>query len=443
MKKMILLFTCLLLLITACQSKTNSKEEKKETKSKKTTQTFGYQHGLLSVKNQSLIDENGDIVQLKGISLHNINQENQYVNRNTFKTLYQDWGVNTIRIPIYTEGKKGYCNVSEKEKDKIEETLLDSVLYAKELGIYVIIDWHMSSDKNPNDHLEQAKQFFQETSKKYHTYNNVIYEICSEPGDDTSWQDIADYANDVTALIRENCDNLVIIGTPNHCQDFDIIPSYPIYHENVIYAMHFDASLHKTNLQNRFELAIQNNIPIFVSEFILTNEEKIDEENAKIWFDLLDQYQISYVAWHLSNKKDPSALLQSSSFASWSNSELSDSGHWIKNRYTKKEDQNLDLALQIDVKDSWKQEDKIFTKLYCNLTNNSEDKEKWSFSITFDQKVEVIENWNCDVKVKNNTVTISNVFYNSSIKKGQSIDDIGIILSSDKNIIISKEVINK
>lgn len=33
--------------------------------------------------------------------------------------------------------------------------------------MYVIVDWHILSDSDPNNHIDDAKEFFDKVSKKY------------------------------------------------------------------------------------------------------------------------------------------------------------------------------------------------------------------------------------------------------------------------------------
>ena len=47
--------------------------------------------------------------------------------------------------------------------------------------MYVIIDWHVLSDQNPNKHKNDAITFFREMAEKYKNQSNVLYEICNEP----------------------------------------------------------------------------------------------------------------------------------------------------------------------------------------------------------------------------------------------------------------------
>lgn len=65
-------------------------------------------HGKLSVKKTNLVDKNGDTFSLKGVSTHGIAWFPQYINKDAFLTMRDDWGINTIRIAMYSDPNAGY-----------------------------------------------------------------------------------------------------------------------------------------------------------------------------------------------------------------------------------------------------------------------------------------------------------------------------------------------
>lgn len=78
---------------------------------------------------------------------------------------------------MYTSEYNGYCSGGDQKE--LKDQIAKGVQYATELGMYVIIDWHILSDGNLNSHIKEAKQFFAEMSRKYKKQKNVIYEICN------------------------------------------------------------------------------------------------------------------------------------------------------------------------------------------------------------------------------------------------------------------------
>ena len=181
--------------------------------SKKTEKTPGIASpsrcGALQVKGTALTDQDGNPVQLRGISTHGLAWFPGYVNEDCFRELREDWQANVIRLAMYTAENGGYC--TDGDKDKLKKLVQDGVAYATENDMYVIIDWHVLSDQNPNTYIDESKNFFREMSALYADYNNVIYEICNEPNGGTGWQDIKTYAEAVIPVIRENDENAVIL----------------------------------------------------------------------------------------------------------------------------------------------------------------------------------------------------------------------------------------
>lgn len=95
--------------------------------------------GGLRVSGTTLTDASGNAVQLRGVSTHGLAWFPEYVNKEAFETLRDDWGANVVRLAMYTEEYGGYCNGGDKEA--LKQLIDDGVSYATELGMYVIIDW--------------------------------------------------------------------------------------------------------------------------------------------------------------------------------------------------------------------------------------------------------------------------------------------------------------
>ena len=109
-------------------------------------------HGALRVEGAGLVDARGEKYRLYGMSTHGIAWFPQYINKDTFRTLRDDWGTNCVRLAMYTEEYNGYCSGGNQEE--LKKLVEDGVSYATELGMYVIVDWHVLNDKDPNVHRE-------------------------------------------------------------------------------------------------------------------------------------------------------------------------------------------------------------------------------------------------------------------------------------------------
>ena len=294
-------------------------------------------HGKLSVVGTDIVDANGNKYQLKGVSTHGIAWFPDYVNKDAIQTFRDDWGANLFRIAMYTDESGGYCNGGDKEylKGLVDE----GVQSATELGMYVIIDWHVLHDLTPQKYKEDAKAFFKEMSAKYKDYDNVIYEICNEPNGGTTWSEVKSYAEEIIPVIRANDpDAIIIVGTPTWSQDVDVAAKDPITgYDNIMYAVHFYAATHTDGIRSKVTTAINSGLPVFISEFSICDASgngAIDYNQADIWFDLIEDYNLSYAAWNVSNKDETSSLIKSSctKISGWSESELSDAGIYIRKK---------------------------------------------------------------------------------------------------------------
>lgn len=294
---------------------------------------FG-QHGALHVENGKLTDADGNIVQLYGMSTHGIAWFPQYINYDSFRTLRDDWNTNCIRLAMYTAEYGGYCTGGDKEQ--LKQLVRDGVSYATELGMYVIVDWHILSDCDPNQNKDEAIAFFREMSEAFADNDNVLYEICNEPNSGTSWDSIKSYAEEVIPVIREQKpDAVILVGTPTWSQEIDKAAASPLTFDNVMYTLHFYAGTHKDDLRNRLETCAQNNLPVFVSEFGMCDASgngANDFDSTTKWLDLLNKYQISFCCWNLANKDESSSVFKAASTAlsDWTDEDFNESGRWIR-----------------------------------------------------------------------------------------------------------------
>lgn len=298
-------------------------------------QTGSAVSGRLHVSGTNLVNESGTPVQLRGVSTHGLAWYPQYVNYEAFKTLRDDWGANVVRLAMYTYEYGGYCNGGDKEA--LKTLISNGVEYATQLGMYVIIDWHVLNEQNPNTFKSEAISFFTEMSAKYANYDNVIYEICNEPINSPWSSTIKPYAKDVISAIRANDSRAVIIvGTNNWSQNVDEVIGDRLDDDNVMYALHFYAATHKDGIRNKLTTALNAGLPIFVSECSITDASGnggIDYDSANTWINMLNSNNISFICWSLSNKAESSALISSgcNKLSGWTDDELSDTGRWFKN----------------------------------------------------------------------------------------------------------------
>lgn len=455
--------------------------------------------GALQVNGTQLTDENGTAVQLRGISTHGLAWFPGYVNEDCFRQFREEWNVNVMRLAMYTAESGGYC--SGGDQNALKELIHNGVSYATSLDMYVIIDWHILSDGNPNTYKDKAKEFFAEMAEKYAGYNNVLYEICNEPNGGTSWNDIKSYAEEVIAVIRSyDEDGIIIVGTPNWSQYVDQAAADPITgYDNIMYALHFYAATHKESLRSTMTAAIDAGLPIFVTEYGICDASgngAIDEKQANQWVSTMNSYGVSYVAWNLSNKGETSAMISSScnKLSGFTESDLSASGKWLYQMLTgenadiasigqngggSSEGQgnnggssagqgnngsagqqnngqgssagqngssspsvtltNGDITYTAELKNSWESDGKAFYQYELTLQNTSSVScDRWEIDVPFSEAVTLVDGWNGDYSTADKVLHITSKDYNGSIAAGSSVKDIGFIVSGSKDMKVSE-----
>ena len=292
-------------------------------------------HGQLSVQGTQLCDENGQPVQLKGMSTHGITWYPRYTNAAALKTI-KEYGANVIRLAVYSDENESYLSDKEKNLDY----LYNAIENALAQNMYVIVDWHVLQDANPLVHKQDAEEFFEEISSHYGNHPGILYEICNEPNGDTKWDDIVDYANDIIPLIRKNApDSVIIVGTPGYSYKVEAVKENPLAFSNVMYALHayIDVTYEEDGELHWLAEKMDLGLPVFVSEWGITDNDKMDadlyEENAVNFLKMMEERNISWCNWSLSNKDEIYSMIlpECDKYSGWTEEDLTFSGKIILN----------------------------------------------------------------------------------------------------------------
>nr|UNG40326.1 glycoside hydrolase family 5 subfamily 2 [Rhagium bifasciatum] len=294
----LLRFVCLLVLSLSIDIAT-AKDAAYETVSK---------HGKLSVNGLHLVDQYGDQLQLKGMSMFWDIWMPQYYNKATIDGVHDLCHSNAVRAVMTVDTDDGGylrnpAGTIERVSAVIEAAVADD--------IYVLIDWQ---DFEAEKHLASAREFFDIVSKKYGHYPNVIYETFNEPLS-VSWSYVLKpYHEAVISTIRANDpDNLIVVGTPNYSTQVDEAANDPITgYNNIMYTLHFYSGTHRQWLRDIAVIALDKGLPIFVTEYGTVNADAsppVDEEETRRWWDFLDARNMSYLNWSVADKVEGSSVL--------------------------------------------------------------------------------------------------------------------------------------
>ncbi|HEX9973847.1 MAG TPA: cellulase family glycosylhydrolase [bacterium] len=287
-------------------------------------------YGQLKVEGNQIVNQKGDSVALRGMSLFWSQWIGKYYNYDCVKWLRDDWKCTVVRAAMAVESG-GYLSNPAAEMQKVK-TVIDACI---DLGIYVIIDWH---DHNAHKHQAEAITFFKQIATLYGNKPNIIYEIYNEP-EQVSWANvIKPYSEAVIREIRSiDADNIIIVGTPTWSQDVDVAATNPLNFENIAYALHFYAATHKQYLRNKALTALNKGLALFVSEYGTcesTGTGIIDYIELGKWYAFMDEHKLSWCNWSIADKNETSAALKSGASATgnWPSSDLSTSGALVREK---------------------------------------------------------------------------------------------------------------
>jgi aryl-phospho-beta-D-glucosidase BglC (GH1 family) len=251
----------------------------------------------------------------------------QYYNADVVSWLRDDWCVDVVRPAMGIEPDGAYLMNPEASRARIKAVVEAAV--AK--GIYVIIDWH-----SHNRFEAEAVAFFADMAQTYGHYPNVIYEVYNEPEEET-WPEVKAYAEAVGAAIRQHDpDNLIIVGCPEWDQRIDLVAADPITSlTNVVYAVHFYAATHGAWLRDRTAAAQAEGIAVIVSESSGSEASGLganDYTAWQEWFDFMDEHNISWLNYAVSDKDETIAVLEPGAPATggWDTTQLTETGEYIR-----------------------------------------------------------------------------------------------------------------
>ena len=228
-----------------------------------------------------------------------------YYNANVVAWLKDDWNTTIVRAAMGVEASNGYLTNRSLNLNAVT-SVVDAAIAE---DMYVIIDWHTHhAELNTN----AAVEFFGDMAQRYGNNNNVIFEIYNEPID-TSWDAIKAYAAPVIAAIREHSDNLIVVGTPFFSQRVDVASQNPIKGvDNLAYTLHFYAGTHGEALRSQARTALNNGIPLFVTEWGAVNADgngSVNESSTREWMAFLEENNISHLNWAINDKDEGASVL--------------------------------------------------------------------------------------------------------------------------------------
>lgn len=296
-------------------------------------------NGWLRVSGGGLVNQEGQPVQLRGMSSHGLQWFPEYTNARALQTIGA-YGANLFRVAMYADSSEGGYNESADAARRNKAWMYAAVENALAADLYVIVDWHILKDKNPLHTLDAAVSFFGEISSQYSQEPGVIYEICNEPNGETTWEDVFRYAEKVIPVIRNNSPHaIVIVGTPKFSTDLRPALEKPLPFANVMYTLHAYTGHVDKNFERIVTEFLQAKMPIFITEWGINADDNRDNfAIAKRFVDFFDKHNLSWANWSLCNKKEPYSAIKPdiTKLSGWTDEDLSLSGKLVFSRLFRK-----------------------------------------------------------------------------------------------------------
>lgn len=347
-----------------------------------------------------------------------------------------------------------------------EPVQLRGVQYAQAADLYAVVDWHTLSDANPATNQWAAEEFFRSVSGALGDADNVIYEICNEPNGGTTWADIKAYAEAIIPIIRANDpDAVIVVGTPTWSQDLAAAAADPLPDANVMYALHFYAATHEDDLRRALSTAVAGGLPVFVTEFGICEASgagEIDYASANLWVRLMNELDVSYICWNLSNKDETAALFKPgcAKTSGFTLDDLTDEGLWLVDTLKSPGFSREEVALaRAEVKDNsagaqmlvsaddtlqwtfqvadrWEEGGRTFFRYEMAGSNYSAGVKSWSVVVPFNGEVTLEDAWNCKASASGTRLTVANGAHNGNVPAGGFVRDVGFIVSGPADLAV-------
>lgn len=312
-----------------------------------------YYGALHTSGNKVIGSKNNQQAMLRGLSLYWSDATGiPYYNDNVISWLKDNLKIDVFRFAMGIQYYESHGSASEPLDESYSYIgapdgyliLIDKMVEAAiKNDVYIIIDWHSHRAEYEQGY---AKDFFATISKKYASVPNVIFEIYNEPVG-TAWSTIQSYANTISASIRQNTENLILVGTPNWSQ----LTNYGgVNASNIAYVLHFYAATHPVGIYGaKATQAMSSGYPVFISEWGTTDADgsgAVDASASQAWIEFMEQNKISNCNWSVRqevntlnpDKNEASALFNGSTNlttkAALSSATFSTSGTVVKNYLT-------------------------------------------------------------------------------------------------------------
>lgn len=282
--------------------------------------------GKIQVKGNRFVTESGETAIFHGVNIrdpHELEKDGLWTKEHFAKAV--EWGADIIRLPVHPvawrdRGQEAYL------------ALLDqSVAWARELGIHLVIDWHSIGNlatgkfQNPmyNTTVEETHDFWNVISKHFAGEPVIaMYELFNEPTvgnrfGPLTWPEWKKMNEDMISVIRKNdTKTVILVAGFNWAYDLTPVASDPVKAENIAYVSHPYPEKRNKPWEDQWEADwgyVAKTFPVILTEigFALPDEPGVhipvhgDETYGNALVNFCSERGISWVAWCFDSRWSP------------------------------------------------------------------------------------------------------------------------------------------
>ena len=302
----------------------------------------------ISVNKNSFVTENGEKLVFRGLNTSDPDKlESQgYWNKAYFEEI-KKWGANIVRFPVHPTAWV------ERGKENYLSLLDDGLMWASELGLYVIMDWHsignLQTDMYQHDRydttLKQTYDFWRTIAVRYGKNNTVaFYELFNEPTTynntlgTASWEEWKRLNEEMITIIRANGgEGIPLVAGFNWAYDLSPVLDNPINAEGIGYVSHPYPQKREKPWEDKWTTDwgfVKEKYPLILTEIGFCGPEDpgahmpviSDESYGDAITNYCDDKEISYVVWVFDGEWAPRL------FEDWKTYKPSRHGIYFKNK---------------------------------------------------------------------------------------------------------------
>ncbi len=204
---------------------------------------------FVRVEGKLFVNEQDETVVFRGV---NISDPDKLVKQGKWSKAHfeaaQAFGANVLRIPVHPVAWRA------RGKDAYFELLDQAVVWANELGLYLILDWHSIGNlhtslyQHPmyNTSMEETASFWRQAAYRYKGVPTiVVYELFNEPTryqgqlGNVSWQQWREINEELISIIYAHDTKVIpMVAGFNWAYDLKDVKKYPIRANGIAYAAH-------------------------------------------------------------------------------------------------------------------------------------------------------------------------------------------------------------